>query len=266
LRRRELNPAVLLSIGRLPGLGADRDEGTMAGGSGPGGPLTLGALTRHTQIAGSARINRDYRAISGAGSQIGGWQTQAIGTLVGNIVNASPAADLVPPLLVHGATVQLRSVRGEREVPLQEFIIDRRKTVRRPEEMVTAISLEPVSDATADEFVKVGRRGAMEVSIVAVAVRITLDPGSGVVTDARIAVGSCGPVAYRATAAEQVLTGAVPDRAVLASAGLAAAEPASPIDDVRGSRAYRMRVLPKVVERALADSVGRVRRRREGAA
>jgi carbon-monoxide dehydrogenase medium subunit len=255
LRAGDVSPATLIHIERVPGLADIASDGG----------LTLGALVTHRQISRSDLMVRQYPALAVAGAQVGGWQTQAVGTIAGNIVNASPAADLVPPLLVHGATVTLQSVRGTRALGLDTFLQGRRVTAREPDELVTDVRLESVPPRSADEFVKVGRRRAMEVAIVSVAVRLTLDPARDVITDARIAVGACGPLPFRATAAEHLLLGQIPGPDLLAAAAAAVTAAAEPIDDVRASRTYRLRVLPRVVARALQNCLDTLEQREERA-
>jgi len=193
LERREIDPGTLFHVEPLTELGAIEADGH----------LHLGALVTHRSIATSPLVASRHRSLAVAASLVGGWQTQAVGTIGGNIANASPAADLVPPLLVHGATVTLASSSGERQLPLGSFITGRRQTARRGDELVTFVDLEEPPERTADSFVKIGRRSAMEVSIVGVAVRLTLAADGAVVEDLRIAVCSCGPLAFRAHDADQ---------------------------------------------------------------
>ncbi|MFC5176188.1 FAD binding domain-containing protein [Nocardioides taihuensis] len=226
--------------------------------------LSLGAMVTHENIWRHP-VAAGYASLSEAARQVGGWQTQTLGTVVGNVVNASPAADLVPGLLVHDAVLHLAKRGSERTVPIGEFILGRRQTAREAEELVTRITTGPLPAGTAEAFVKVGRRRAMEVSILAVAARLTIDPSSGTITDARVAVGAASAVPYRAVDAERLLVGAHPGDEVFREAGRAALDGADPIDDVRASRRYRLTVLPRAVERALARAAGRTDETRSAA-
>lgn len=241
--RGEIRPDVLIHIERVPGLANIERNGH----------VRLGALATHRAIAGSQDMGDGYSSLPSAAGAIGGWQTQAVGTLGGNLGNASPAADLLPPLLVHGAQVELASVAGTRRVALDQFLVGRRVTARRADELIIGVELEPVPQRSADSFVKVGRRSAMEVSIVGVAMRLTLDEELSKVLDARIAVCSCGPLAFRATEAEHVLVGQELSTDVIAAAGAALLGRAQPIDDIRASATYRRRLLPRVLGKALED-------------
>ncbi|UUZ59037.1 FAD binding domain-containing protein [Nocardioides sp. B-3] len=180
----QLSPRELVHIHAVPGLA---DFAVDEQGLRPGAMVTHENLWRH---AGAD----DFTSLSEAARQVGGWQTQSIGTVVGNVVNASPAGDLLPSLLVHEAVLHLARSGNERTVPMSEFLLGRRQTAREPEELVTKITMGPVPAGAAEAFVKVGRRRAMEVSVVAVAVRLVMDPSSGVITDARIAVGAASAV------------------------------------------------------------------------
>lgn len=244
LARGELSPQVLLHIERVPGLG------TVAAGE---GGLHLGALVTHAMVR-SDPATCALAALADAARQVGGWQTQAIGTVVGNIVNASPAADLTPGLLVHDAMVHLSRRGSERTLPLDQFVKGRRETAREPQELVTGITIARTPEHSGEAFVKVGRRKAMEVSIVAVATRLVVDPSTGTIADARVAVGAVSPIPHRAPASEQLLIGQRPTADLFAAAGRAALEGADPIDDVRASRRYRLAVLPRAVAQALSRS------------
>ena len=249
LERGDLRPSTLVHIEPLTELvGTERN-----------GHLRLGALATHRTIATSPVVAQRHRSLAAAAALVGGWQTQAVGTIGGNIVNASPAADLIPPLLVHGATVTLSSSAGDRTLALDSFITGRRQTARRGDELLTFVDLEEPPARTADSFVKVGRRSAMEVSIVAVAVRLTLAADTTTVEDVRIAVCSCGPRAFRAHDAERALLGQTIDADTLRAAGAVLLAQATPIDDVRASAAYRRRVLPRVLARAVAECAGTIR-------
>jgi carbon-monoxide dehydrogenase medium subunit len=252
LQRNEIRARELVHIGGIPGL---NDLAVEERGMTFGAMVTHEDTWRHPMAAGHASLGEAAR-------QVGGWQTQALGTVVGNVVNASPAADLLPGLLVHDAVLHLARRGSERTVPIGEFILGRRTTARAAEELVIKITTGPVPPGSAEAFVKVGRRRAMEVSVVAVAARLTTDPSSGKITDARIAVGAASAVPYRAVDAERLLVGVHPSDQAFREAGHAALEGADPIDDVRASRRYRLTVLPRAVAHALARSGERIDRTR----
>lgn len=216
----------------------------------PNGTIRIGALTTHRDLATHPVLRREARGLVEAAAQVGGWQTQNAGTIGGNICNASPAADLPPSLLVANATVTLRDRTGERTLPLADFFLDRRATVRRPGELLTAVEFERIPGNTGQAYVKVGRRRAMEIAIVGMAMRLTFDQRMRTVEDARIAICAAAPRPFRATEAERRLIGSELEGSVLVEAGRLAAAAASPIDDVRASAAYRRQLIAGLVARA----------------
>lgn len=236
--RGELSPAVLLHIERVQELHGIRENGR----------VEVGALTTHAELA--AGLAHRSPALTEAARTVGGWQTQTVGTIGGNICNASPAADLLPPLLVGDAQVTLESARQTRTMPLSGFVEGRRQTARTPSELLTGISFEPISDRVGEVYLKVGRRGAMEVAIVGLAARLTFD-SQGTIADARIAVCSVAPRPYRAADAEAALVGTRAEKKATAEAGSLLTDSASPIDDVRSIARYRVAVLAPLLERAI---------------
>ncbi|MDH3397914.1 MAG: xanthine dehydrogenase family protein subunit M, partial [Acidimicrobiia bacterium] len=251
--RREITPSVFLHIGRLDTL----REITANDG------MSIGPLISHRTLATDPRIARSMPALTEAAETVGSWQTQEVGTVGGNLCNASPAADTVPPLLVAGAVVELSSTGHRRNMPLDEFLVGRRSTARRSTELLTGISADAVSPGTGETYLKVGRRSAMEVAIVGLAVRLTVDPDD-TVTSARVAVCSVAPHPYRATAVELILEGSHMEPDVIAEAGRALTASASPIDDARASADYRGRVMPHLLERAIGACLHRARAGRKG--
>jgi carbon-monoxide dehydrogenase medium subunit len=250
LARAELNPKILVHVENLTEHKYIR----------AGKHLEIGALTSQRALAEHKTIAKDYSALQAAASLCGGWQTQSVGTIGGNVCNASPAADLIPPLMVHGASLTLHSQsRGQRSVEIDSFVVGRRNIAREPDEMLTSFSLDPVEKRTADCFVKVGRRNAMEISIANVAVRLTLGEDE-TVNAIRIAVGAVGPVAFRAREAEELLRGQKVSQELIEEAGRSILEQATPITDIRGSREYRLAVLPRILGSALKQCVARALR------
>lgn len=249
LALKQLAPKVLLHIERIP----DLDKVSL------GKNLVIGGLTTQRALAESPTVAEAFPALCKAASLSGGWQTQSVGTIGGNVCNASPAADMTPVLFAHDAIVVLESKSGgKRRVPINEFVVGRRKIVRRPDELVTAFELPVPTLGSADAFAKVGRRSAMEISIANLAIRLTLTE-DGTVSDVQIAVGSVGPVAFRAVEAERLLTGERLSPALVREAAQLVASRATPIDDVRGTRHYRLSVLPRLFEHSLHQCAERAR-------
>jgi carbon-monoxide dehydrogenase medium subunit len=238
--RREINPSTFLYIGRLDSLRRLASNGD----------VTIGPLISHQTLATDSRLAANLPALAEAAGTVGSWQTQEVGTVGGNICNASPAADTVPPLLVAGASVELSSEAGRRRLPLDDFLLGRRRTDRQPTELLTDIAAEPVAPGTGETYLKLGRRSAMEVSIVGLAARLTF-ASANTVSSARIAVCSVAPRPYRAAEVERILESNGLDPEVIAEAGRTLVASATPIDDARSSAAYRLRVLPRLLARAI---------------
>ena len=215
-----------------------------------GRQITLGALATHMEIEREARRRPELLALAESACVIGGHQVRNVGTVGGNLCNASPAADLAPILLALEADVTLASLAGTRSLPLAEFLLGPGKTARRDGELLTSVSFSAPSPRVATAFLKGGRRRAMEISIVSVACALSLN-AAGQVMDVRIAVGAASPVPYRATAAESLLLSQSLGEAQLLAAGASAAAAAAPISDVRASADYRRHLVAKSVAKAL---------------
>lgn len=248
LARGEIAPSTLLHVENVPDL-----RGVEVNGD-----VRIGALVTHRQLARGAS-GPGFRSLAESAATVGGLQTQVVGTIGGNVCNASPAADTLPALLVHDARVTLRSSRGSRTVPLEEFVLGRRATVREPDELLTDITLSTPPEGSGDVYLKVGRRSAMEVAIVGLAMRLDV-AGDGRATDARVALASVGPRPIRCRAAEAALTAGSLDDEAIGRAAQAVLDDISPLDDVRGSADYRRRVIPGLVRRAVATCAERAGR------
>ena len=216
--------------------------------------VRIGGLTTWSQLVATP-LPRCFGGLKSAAREIGGIQIQNRGTVAGNLCNASPAADSVPPLLALDAEVELVSTTGTRRVSLSDFIVGNRKTARRPDEILANVIVPRTVDDAASVFLKLGARRYLVISIVMVAAVVKTD-NAGRITDARIAVGSCSAAARRLTALERALVGA-PARKRLGATVLAEhLAQLSPIDDVRATAAYRNDAALTLVGRALDACVG----------
>jgi CO/xanthine dehydrogenase FAD-binding subunit len=209
----------------------------------------IGGLTTWTQLI-ETPLPRGFDALKSAAREIGAVQIQNRGTIAGNLCNASPAADSVPPLLALDAQVELTSSGGSRRVPLSQFITGNRKTVKKPDEILSYVLVPRSIENAVSTFLKLGARRYLVISIAMVAVVVLKDP-AGLVTDARVAVGACSAVAQRLTDLERTLVG-VPAKAGLGSIASANhLSQLSPIDDVRATATYRCEAVLRLVQRAL---------------
>lgn len=195
-----------------------------------------------------------------AARAVGGLQIQNRATIVGNVCNASPAADGIPNLLALDAIVRLISVRGERRVPIGEFVTGNRTTVRAPDELVSGLFVpdqvagspaEPGTRATST-FLKLGARAYLVISIAMVAAVVVRDAGRRI-TAARLAVGACSPVARRIPDLEAELAGQRLQRGIGDIVRADHLGSLSPIDDVRGTAGYRREAALILVRRALEE-------------
>jgi CO/xanthine dehydrogenase FAD-binding subunit len=209
----------------------------------------IGALTTWTEII-QTRLPRCFDALKGAAREIGAIQIQNRGTIAGNLCNASPAADGAPPLLALDAQVELASSGGLRRMPLADFIVGNRKTLRRADELLTAVIVPRTLDDASSSFVKLGARRYLVISISMVAAVVLAD-GAGRVEAARVAVGSCSAVARRLHQLEHDLIGAPVDSALGARVRPEHLAALSPIDDVRATADYRRDASLTLVQRAL---------------
>jgi CO/xanthine dehydrogenase FAD-binding subunit len=212
-------PPALLNLNEVAELrGWSRENGTLRLGSG----LTY---------TGAMELREPLRALAEASRTVGGPQIRNRGTIGGNLGTASPAGDALPPLLVCGAEVKLASVRGERSVTLQEFLVGPKRNLLADDELIVGVTVE-AGDAR-QTFMKVGPRNAMVIAVVSLAVQVD--------QELRAAFGSAGPV-------PTLVRGRLDE---VASFPDQVAEAASPIDDVRGTAIYRRHALRILTKRAL---------------
>jgi CO/xanthine dehydrogenase FAD-binding subunit len=228
--------------------------GELRGVSSDAAWFRIGGLTTWSEIIRTP-LPRCFDALKSAAREVGGVQIQNRGTVAGNLCNASPAADGVPPLLALDAEVELVSKLGSRRIPLAEFIVGSRKTQRKADELLTAVLVPRALENAASTFVKLGARRYLVISIsmVAVVVKLSDDEhvGDRKVLEARVAVGSCSAVARRLRALESDLVGASVRDGLGAVVRPDHMAPLSPIDDVRATAEYRMDASLQLVQRAL---------------
>lgn len=233
----------VLDITAIPELKLISDAGTH---------WRIGATVTWSQIvraAWPAQLN----ALQLAARDIGAVQVQNRASLAGNICNASPAADGIVALLALDAQVELAALSGQRRLALTDFVLGARKTARLPSELVTGI-LVPIRKTARSSFLKLGQRRYLVISIAMVAVLLELD-SAGAIVYAAVAVGSCSAVAQRLPALERRLLGQKASSDVLALLQPEDLNPLTPIDDVRGSAAYRRDVALTLVKRALSEAI-----------
>ncbi|HCE10432.1 MAG TPA: xanthine dehydrogenase [Oxalobacteraceae bacterium] len=233
----------VLDITAVPELQGIRDEGAQ---------WRIGATVTWSNIV-RADFPAQFRGLQAAARAVGGVQVQNTGTVAGNICNASPAADGIPALMALDARVEVSSLSETRIVPLTEFVLGSRKIARLPSELVTGI-LIPKRDRAKSSFLKLGHRRYLVISIAMVAAVIEIDT-AGVITYAGVAVGSCSAAAKRLSALEQKLLGRQASRGLSALVEAHDLVALTPIDDVRGTGAYRRDAALTLVKRAIEEAL-----------
>lgn len=212
--------------------------------------VRIGAGVTWTQLV-EAELPPCFDGLKQAGREVGGRQIQNAATLVGNLCNASPAADGIPNLLALDAQVELASIEGTRVLPVGAFVKGNRRTERSAAELVTAILVPKPRNPARSVFLKLGARKYLVISIVMVSAVVEAAPDRTVAA-ARIAVGACSAAAQRLPALERALAGRPLGAGLAALAGPEHLAPLAPIDDVRAPAAYRREAALELVRRALA--------------
>lgn len=210
----------------------------------------IGASTSWSELI-AAELPPLFDGLKLAAREVGGVQIQNAGTLAGNLCNASPAADGVPPLLALDARVEIADASGSTEVALADFILGNRKTLLRPDQLLSAILVPKPAHAARSHFAKLGARKYLVVSIVMAAATLEIDAGR--VSAARVAVGAASAAAQRLPLLEAALLGQRCDAGLGALVRPAHLAPLAPIDDVRASGEYRLDAALVLLQRLLAD-------------
>jgi carbon-monoxide dehydrogenase medium subunit len=234
-------PKHVVNVKRIPGLAAleyDARDG-----------LRFGALVTAREIETSPVVLEKYPGLAQAARELGSIQVRHRATVVGNICRASPSADTLPPLIADGASVRIRGPAGGRTVALEDFFTGPGKTVLAPGELVTEVVVPPPAPRTGKHYIKHGRRKAMELATVGVAVALTLEGDA--CREIRIALGAVAPTPIRARAAEAALHGRGLDAQAIAAAARIAQGECRPISNVRGSAEYRREMVGVLAARAI---------------
>lgn len=234
----------ILDVSRLEGL---RGIARRADGG-----LRIGAATTWTDIA-TANLPEAFAGLRAAAREVGSIQIQNAATVAGNLCNASPAADGVPPLLTLAAMVEVANRTGSRIVPLAGFITGPRAVDLADDELLTAIHVPAPPDHARAAFRKLGSRKYLVISIAMSAAVIGVGP-DGTIDHATVAVGACSPVALRLMALERDLIGKCPRDVAVTSAHLA---PLSPISDIRSSAGYRLHAIRELIQRTIVQAGSR---------
>ena len=244
-------PEFVINIKKIPGL----DHLTYEDGVG----LRIGALVTARAVETSPVIIEKYAGLAQAVIELGSIQIRNRATVIGNLCRASPSADTPPPLIADGASVTIFGPAGERELPLEDFFTGPGQTVLANDEILKEVAVPSPPPRAGKVYIKHGRRKALELATVGVAVAVNLK--GEVCEHIQIVLGAVAPTPIRARTAEDTLRGTVIDEKAIEAAAHAAMEESRPISDVRSSAEYRremVRVLTgRAVRRAL-DSAGAI--------
>jgi carbon-monoxide dehydrogenase medium subunit len=213
--------------------------------------IHLGPLVTHNHCVESRLIRARAYPLARAAWEVGASQIRNRGTIAGNLITASPANDTITPLMALDASVTLQSVRGTRTVALKDFYKGVRKTVMQPDEMLVDISFPAMATTARGTFIKLALRRAQAISIIDVALVLDFDIPSASIRSAAIALGAVAPTIIRAPEAEDYLVGKPLKDEVLAEAARLTMDSCKPIDDIRGSAAYRSEMVRVCTLRAL---------------
>lgn len=244
-------PTGFVDVKRIPALMqiTAGEDGVTIGSAVPAGELTAHPLIRAW-----------WPGLAEAAALIGSTQIQNRGSLGGNLCNGSPAADSTCALIVAGATAVIAGEAGERQVPVEHFIVAPGKTVLRPGELLVSIRLPWPAAHTADAYQRLIPRSEMDIAVASAAVSVTLDEAGRCVA-ARVALGAVAPTPLLVDAAAAALRGTLLDAEALSRAAAAASEAARPIDDKRGTVAYRRTVAGVLTKRVAAIAAARAKER-----
>jgi CO/xanthine dehydrogenase FAD-binding subunit len=252
-RAGRLDFGALISLRRVPEIADIRKAGDS---------IVIGGGVTLTELMQSEIIRRDLPSLYDAVCVMGCTQMRNLATVGGNVMSAVSSGDTIPPLLAMDAHCRLASADGERTVPLADFFPGPRQTKAQEGEVLVSLDIPKPAAGCGMAFHKLGRRAALDLAVVSIAIALELEPGAKVIAKARAAAGAVGPTPIRLHEAEKILSGATPNEEAFTNAAQAALTESSPWDDVRASRWYREEmirvVFPRVAWAALerADAGG----------
>jgi len=220
--------------------------------------LRLGAAVPCIEVSESDMMRRHYPGLTEAAHLIGSLQIQNRASVGGNLCNGSPAADTTPALMVLGARARIVGPSGEREVPVESFVVSPGRTVLKPGELLVELLVPPPAPHSSDAYLRFIPRNEMDIAVVGVGASLTLDGDK--VKAARIALGAVAPTPILASKAAGALVGMKLDDAVLEAAGRAASAACSPIDDMRGTKEFRLHIAAVLTRRVLSIAAERAKK------
>jgi carbon-monoxide dehydrogenase medium subunit len=251
LRSGRVRPDLIVDTKRIPGISGIRERD---------GAFTIGAATPGAMIGECAALREAWPGIVEAANLIGSTQIQGRASLAGNLCNASPAADSVPALIAARATCVVAGANGRREVAVESIVTGPGRTSLGRDELIIEFRLPKRPPRSADAYLRFIPRTEMDIAVVGAGVSVTLD-GAGICTDARVVLGAVAPTAVLVSDAAAALIGRTLDATALAALDEAARSACKPIDDKRGTIAYRTKVGGVLTRRAAAIAYERAGKR-----
>jgi CO/xanthine dehydrogenase FAD-binding subunit len=221
------------------------------------GTISIGAAVTHSEISSSPLIKKYAKVLSDAASEIGSPQIRNLGTIGGNIINASPAADTIPPLMVLNAIGRIVSKGGEQEVPLNQLFRGAYETNLRPHELLAQVIFQKLPSDMRSSFLRLARRDAMAIARMSVAIALHMEKKKNRIEDIRIAVGSVTPTPQRFSEVETFLKGKAPDGEILQKASLMVSETMIHRSGMRPSTSYKRPVVEALFARAMREALDR---------
>jgi CO/xanthine dehydrogenase FAD-binding subunit len=242
-------PSHLISLRKIPGLDAIIQRENHG--------VTVGPFVTAADLSKNELISDRFTPVALAAGRLGAPVVRNRATLGGNIVNARPAADLPPALMVLDAVLKLKSASSEREILVGEFFVGPGESLIEPNELLVSIFMERPAPWSGGAYIKLGARKTLEISMVNVAVMLTLQEPAGPIVDVKIALGAVAPTPVRAFAAEEFLIGRQPSEQVFLEAGAIGVGMCQPITDHRGTMEYRCLMIETLTSRALNQAYQR---------
>jgi CO/xanthine dehydrogenase FAD-binding subunit len=215
--------------------------------------MEIGAMVTHTQLENSEDIKKCYPVLSQAAADIGSPQIRNRGTIGGNIVNASPAGDLLAPLMAHDAQFKLLSTQGEKIVPAEEFFIGPKKTILESAQLLTRIILPLPTERTYGSWIKIGKRKALIIATITLALVVEMAEDNKTVKDVRTCLGSVAPTPIEIKEIRKKMIGKNFSQLDFSQLGQIVEDKISPIDDIRGTKEYRKDVAKNIMINALEE-------------
>ena len=248
MRNGRKSPEVIIDAKKIPeltrmSLDADR--------------LTIGAAVSCRTIWEHPEIAERFPALTDAATLIGGIQIQGRATFGGNLCNAAPSADTVPPLIVYGAIAHIISARGERDVPVEEICTGPGRTSLAPDEILVSLSISAPPANSGAAFLRFIPRNEMDIAVANAAARVDLDDSGATFKTARIAIGAVAPTPLFVEAAGAALSGKPVNDASISDAAKIARDASTPINDMRGTIEHRKQLVEVLTTRALRSAIAR---------